>query len=65
MCPLRYKPKTSKSKSMDVKMNDTKITQSDAYEYLGVMAEENQTYTDHLQKIAKKATSRVKLLSQI
>jgi len=57
--------RTSRSKPMKVKINQTKITESDVYEYLGVKMDKNLTFSDHLEKTAKKATSRVKLLSRI
>ena len=57
--------RTSQSKPMEVKINQTKITESDVYEYLGVKMDKNLTFTDHLEMTAKKATSRVKLLSCI
>ena len=58
--------KTFRNKSMVITINETKITQSNAYKYLGgVMMDKNLTYADHLGKIAKKAISRVKLLSRI
>ena len=50
---------------MAITINETKIIQSDTYKYLGVLMDKNLTYADHLEKTAKKAISRVKLLSQI
>ena len=50
---------------MEIKINQTKITKSDVYEYLGVKMDKNLTFCDHLEKTVKKATSRVKLLSRI
>ena len=50
---------------MEVKINQTKITESDVYEYLGVKIDKKRTFSDHLEKTVKKATSRVKLLSRI
>ena len=57
--------KTSGSKPMEIKINQTKIMQSDVYEYLGAKMDKNLTFCDHLEKTVKKATSRVKLLSRI
>ena len=57
--------RTSRSKPMKVKINQTKITESDVYKYLEVKMDKNLTFSDHLEKTAKKATSRVKLLSRI
>ena len=57
--------RTSRSKPMEVKINQTKITESDVYEYLGVKMDKNLTFSDHLKKTVKQATSRVKLLSRI
>ena len=50
---------------MEVQINQTKITESDVYEYLGVKMDKNLTFSDHLEKTIKKATSRIKLLSRI
>ena len=50
---------------MEVQINQTKITESDAYEYLRVKMDTNLTFSDHLEKTVKKATSRVKLLTRI
>ena len=50
---------------MATTINETKVTQSDAYKYLGMLMEKNLTYAYHLEKTAKKAISRVKLLSRI
>ena len=50
---------------MEVQINQTKITESDAYEYLRVKMDKNLTFSDHLEKTVKKATSRVKLLTRI
>ena len=57
--------RTSKSKPMEIKINNTKITESKEYEYLGVKMDKNLTFSDHFEKTIKKATSRVKLLSRI
>ena len=57
--------RTSGSKPMEVKINHSKITESDVYEYLGVKMDKNLTFSDYLEKTIKKATSRVKLLSRI
>ena len=57
--------RTSGSKPMEVKINHSKITESDVYEYLGVKMDKNLTFSDHLEKTIKKATSRVKVLSRI
>ena len=57
--------RTSGFKPMEVKINQTKITESDVYEYLGVKMDKNLTFSDHLEKTIKKATSRIKLLSRI
>ena len=50
---------------MEVKINQTKITESDVYEYLGVKMDKNLTFSYHLEKTVRKATSRVTLLSRI
>ena len=57
--------RTSKSKPMEIKINNTKIAESKEYEYLGVKLDKNLTFSDHFEKTIKKATSRVKLLSRI
>ena len=57
--------RTSGSKPMEIKINKTKIAESDVYEYLGVNMDQNLTFSDHLEKTIKKATSRIKLLSRI
>ena len=57
--------RTSRSKPMEVKINQTKITDLDVYEYLGVKTDKNLTFSVHLEKTVKKAISRVKLLSHI
>ena len=46
--------RTSGSKPMEVKINQTKITESDVYEYLGGKMDKNLTFSDHLEKTIKK-----------
>ena len=57
--------RTSGCKPLEIKINQTKITESDVYEYLGVKMDKNLTFSDHLEKTINKATSRIKLLSRI
>ena len=54
--------KTARSENFMIKMNGTQITESHAYEYLGVIMDKNLNYLEHLNKIQKKAASRVRLL---
>ena len=42
--------KTSASKPLEIIMNQTKITVSDTYKYLGVEMDRNLTFNDHLEK---------------
>ena len=48
-----------------IKMNDIQITESHSYEYLGVIMDKNPNCLEHLNKIQKKAASRLRLLSRI
>ena len=57
--------KTVRSENFVIKMNGTQITESHSYEYLGVIMDKNLNYLEHLNKIQKKAASRVRLLSRI
>ena len=57
--------KTARSENFVIKMNGTQITESHAYEYLGVIMDKNLNYLEHLNKIQKKGASRVRLLSRI
>ena len=57
--------KIARSENFVIKMNGTQITESHAYEYLGVIMDKNLNYLEHLNKIQKKAASRVRLLSRI
>lgn len=57
--------RTSKSKSMEIQMNGQKITESQTYEYLGVIMDKGLTLAKHMERIFKKASSRTKLLSRI
>ena len=50
---------------MEIKINGTIIVQSQVYEYLGVKMDKDLNYAEHREKIEKKASSRVKLLSRI
>ncbi len=54
--------KTVRSENLGIKMNGTQIKELNSYEYLGVTMDKNLNY---LNKILKKATSRVHLLSRI
>ena len=57
--------KISKSTAFEVKLNGLKIAESTAYKYLGVMIDKSLSYTEHIEKTLKNASSRVKLLSKI
>ena len=61
----RTHQRTSGSKSMEVKINQTKITESDTYEYLAVKMNKTLTFSGNLEKTFIKASSRIKLLSRI
>ena len=52
--------KTARSENFVIKMNGTQITESHSYEYLVIM-DKNLNYLEHLNKIQKKAASRVRL----
>ena len=70
---LRFRPsvlygtyqRTSRCKPTEVKINQTKITESNLYEYLGVKMDKNLSFSDHPEKATKKAISRLKLLSRM
>ena len=57
--------KTARSKNFVIKMNGTQITESHSYKYLGVIMDKNLNYLEHLNKIQRKAASRVCPLSRI
>lgn len=57
--------KAARSENFLIKMNGAQITESHSYEYLGVIMDKNLNYLEHLDKIQKKAASRVRLLSRI
>ena len=49
----------------EVKLHGVKITVSTSYNYLGVLMNKSLPYKEHIEKVLKKANSRVKLLSHI
>ena len=57
--------RTSKSTPLEIKMNGQSITESKSYEYLGVTLDNTLNFIDHLEKIFKKISSRIKLLSRV
>ena len=57
--------RTSKSKPLQVKMNEQSISESQKYEYLGVILDKNLNFDEHLEKTFKKVSSRIKLLSRV
>jgi hypothetical protein len=54
--------KTSKAKSMEIKINGVDVTESKFYEYLGVTMDKSLTLTGHLNKVVKKASSRMNVV---
>ena len=57
--------RTSKSKPLQVKMNEQSISESQKYEYLGVILDKNFNFDEHLEKTFKKVSSRIELLSRM
>ena len=57
--------KTSKAKSLEIKMNGVNVTETTFYEYLGVTMDKSLTLAGHLNKVIKKASSRTNLLNRI
>ena len=49
----------------EVKLKGMKITVSTFYNYLGVIMDKSLSYKEHIEKVLKKANSRVKLLFHI
>ena len=57
--------KLSNMQDLEVYLNTTKVNAVKSYEYLGITMDSTLTYAFNLNKIYKKAMSRVKLLSRI
>ena len=57
--------RTSKSSSLEIKMNGKSVTESKSYENLGVTLDKNLNFNDHLEKTFKKISSRIMLLSRV
>ena len=57
--------RTSKAKSMEIKMNGVDVTESTFYEYLDVTMDKSLTLAGHLNKVIKKASLRTNLLNRI
>ena len=60
---FRINQSTAKAENFQINMNGCSIPEK--YEYLGVVMEKNLNLTEHLEKMIKKASPRVKLLSKI
>ena len=55
----------AKSSELVIDINGQIINETETYEYLGVMMDKSLTYTTQIERVYKKASSRVKLLSRI
>ena len=54
-----------KSRCLNVKLNGVNVIETNTYDYLGVKLDKNLNFAEHLGKIYKKASSRVKLLARV
>ena len=57
--------KISGVSGFEVMLHGMKMTVSTFYNYLGVLMDKSLLYKEHIEKVLKKANSRVKLLSHI
>ena len=57
--------KTAKAETFEIDLNGCSIPNVEKYEYLGIVMDENLNLTEHFEKVIKKASSRIKLLSRI
>ena len=57
--------KLSNVEKLDINMNGSHVNRTRSYKYLGVTLDQSLNYIDHLNKIYKKASSKVKLLSKV
>ena len=51
--------KLSKSVTIEVKMNETNVSEVDSYEYPGVLLDKSLNYNKHIHKMIKKASGRI------
>jgi hypothetical protein len=57
--------KLKKANKIEILLNNNIINETTNYEYLGVLFDKSLNYTAHLDRVYKKAASRIRLLSRI
>ena len=57
--------KIKKSTEVKIVFNNSTVTETRTYKYLGVLFDKSLNYAAHLDKVYKKASGRIKLLSRI
>ena len=56
--------KLNKAENLNLSANTITINTSEVYEYLGTSLDQLLTFKPHVEKVCKKSSSRVKLLSR-